>query len=101
MRISDWSSDVCSSDLLLKCVAAKIGDLLPSGALAARFGGDEFACAMLFDPDHPDTVERMAERLVSRLAEPTAVRPDEPPVGTACVSTCRRRWSASHLKTKR
>src|SRR3546814_6801108 len=60
-------------DALLKCCAAKLGDLLPSGALAARFGGDEFACAMLFDPDHPDTVERMAERMVSRLAEPTAV----------------------------
>src|SRR3546814_19669697 len=74
MRISDWSSDVCSSDFaLLKCVAAKIGDLLPSGALAARFGGDEFACAMLFDPDHPDTVQRMAARMVSRLAQPTAV----------------------------
>ncbi|RIA45651.1 diguanylate cyclase/phosphodiesterase [Hephaestia caeni] len=62
-----------AGDALLKCVAAKIGDLLPSGALAARFGGDEFACAMLFDPDHPDTVERMAERMVSRLAEPIAI----------------------------
>src|SRR3546814_10253567 len=62
-----------AGDALLKCVAAKIGDLLPSGALAARFGGDEFACAMLFDPAHPDTVERMAERMVSRLAAPTAV----------------------------
>src|SRR3546814_2875605 len=61
-----------AGDALLKCVAAKIGDLLPSGALAARFGGDEFACATLFDPDHPDTVERMAERMVTRLAEPTA-----------------------------
>ncbi|MCM8730125.1 putative bifunctional diguanylate cyclase/phosphodiesterase [Hephaestia sp. GCM10023244] len=59
-----------TGDALLRCVAACIGDLLPPGALAARFGGDEFACAMLFDPDHPDTVDRMAERLVSRLAEP-------------------------------
>ncbi|HVI97845.1 MAG TPA: EAL domain-containing protein [Sphingomonas sp.] len=62
-----------AGDALLKCVAATIGEMLPSGALAARFGGDEFACAMLFDPEHPDTVERMAERLVSRLAEPIAV----------------------------
>src|SRR3546814_17720030 len=62
-----------AGDALRKCVAAKIGDLLPSGALAARFGGDEFACAMLFDPDHPDTVQRMAARMVSRLAQPTAV----------------------------
>ncbi len=62
-----------AGDTLLKCVAAMIGDALPSGALAARFGGDEFACAMLFDPEHPDTVERVAERLVSRLAQPVAI----------------------------
>jgi diguanylate cyclase (GGDEF)-like protein len=62
-----------AGDALLKCVAATIGDVLPSGALAARFGGDEFACAMLFDPEHPDTVERVAERLVSRLAQPVTI----------------------------
>ena len=62
-----------AGDALLRCIAAKIGEVLPTGALAARFGGDEFACAMLFDPEHPDTVEKVAERLVSRLSEPFAI----------------------------
>ena len=60
-------------DALLREVAAEIAAAMPSIALTARFGGDEFACAFLFDPDHPDTVERIAERLVSRLAQPFAI----------------------------
>lgn len=60
-------------DALLRQVAAAITDRLPAGALVARFGGDEFACAMPFEPAHPDTVERVAEQLVSRLAQPFGV----------------------------
>src|SRR3546814_17066933 len=47
-----------AGDALLKCVAAKIGDRLPSGALAARYGGDEFACAVMFAADHEATAKR-------------------------------------------
>ncbi|OYW22994.1 MAG: hypothetical protein B7Z43_04965 [Sphingomonas sp. 12-62-6] len=43
---------------------------MPSVSLTARLGGDEFACAFMFDPAHPDTVERIAEKLVSRIAQP-------------------------------
>ncbi|GAA0301339.1 hypothetical protein GCM10009087_08890 [Sphingomonas oligophenolica] len=59
-----------TGDALLREVAVEIAAAMPSIALTARFGGDEFACAFLFDPTHPDTVERIAERLVSRLAQP-------------------------------
>ncbi|TPG43702.1 EAL domain-containing protein [Sphingomonas koreensis] len=59
-----------TGDALLRHVADEIGAAMPSVALVARFGGDEFACAFQFEPDHPDTVERIAERLVSRLAQP-------------------------------
>src|SRR3546814_12424827 len=50
MRISDWSSDVCSSDLMLEhyAVIARWNDL--ADALVARYGG-------------------LAERLVMYLAE--------------------------------
>src|SRR3546814_16542287 len=41
-----------AGDALLKCVDANIGDLLPSGALAARFGGDHLTRALRVDPDH-------------------------------------------------
>jgi len=59
-----------TGDALLMQVADEIAAAMPSVALTARLGGDEFACAFLFDADHPDTVERIAERLVSRLAQP-------------------------------
>jgi diguanylate cyclase (GGDEF)-like protein len=59
-----------TGDTLLQQVALQIAAVMPGGALTARFGGDEFACAFLFDPGHPATVERIAENLVSRLALP-------------------------------
>ena len=57
-------------DGLLRAVAHDIAAAMPPIALTARFGGDEFACAFLFDPDNPETVDRIAERIVSQLAQP-------------------------------
>ena len=57
-------------DALIRAVAGDIAATMPSIALTARLGGDEFACAFLFDPAHPETVDRVAEHLVSRLAQP-------------------------------
>ncbi|WP_404333305.1 putative bifunctional diguanylate cyclase/phosphodiesterase [Sphingomonas sp. MMS12-HWE2-04] len=57
-------------DALLRGVAAEIASMMPPIALTARLGGDEFACAFLFDPAEPVTVERIAEKLVSRMAMP-------------------------------
>src|SRR3546814_1481869 len=34
MRISDWSSDVCSSDLIIRVVAVDIGERIVTGAAA-------------------------------------------------------------------
>ncbi len=59
-----------TGDALLRAVSGAIADTMPGVALTARFGGDEFACAFLFDPAHHSTVERIAERLVSQLAQP-------------------------------
>jgi len=59
-----------TGDALLREVSTKIAEAMPSVALTARFGGDEFACAFLFDAEHPDTVERIAEKLISRMAQP-------------------------------
>lgn len=59
-----------TGDALLKAVAAEIEKAMPPVALTARLGGDEFACAFLFDPTSPETVNRTAERIVSRLAQP-------------------------------
>ncbi|MEG3124642.1 putative bifunctional diguanylate cyclase/phosphodiesterase [Sphingomonas sp. GB1N7] len=62
-----------AGDALLKLVADEIAAAMPSVALTARLGGDEFACTFMFDPEHPDTVERVAERLISRIAQPLHV----------------------------
>lgn len=59
-----------TGDGLLRLISDEIALAMPSVSLMARLGGDEFACAFLFDPAHPDTVERIAERLVSRVAQP-------------------------------
>src|SRR3546814_19485683 len=70
MRISDWISDVCSSDLF-----------------AGGYGGgpvglpvDEAAFAAWAPSHFPSSEERR--------------------VGTECVSTCRYRWSPYHKKKK-
>jgi diguanylate cyclase (GGDEF)-like protein len=57
-------------DTLLKTVAAEIAGLMPPNSIAARLGGDEFACAFIFDTANPDIVERVAEAIVARLAQP-------------------------------
>ena len=67
--VNDMHGHACG-DALLQAVAVQIADSMPGVALTARFGGDEFACAFLFDEAHPATVERIAEKLVSRLAQP-------------------------------
>lgn len=59
-----------AGDALLQAVAQEISAGMPPVALTARIGGDEFACAFLFDPGHPAVVERIAERMVVRLAKP-------------------------------
>src|SRR3546814_10467519 len=86
MRISDWSSDVCSSDL---------AD--PHAVNAAHR-----------PPDREPEVARLevpllevlpgALRLVLGVAGQMhlAVRSEERRVGKECVSTCRSRWSPHH-----
>src|SRR3546814_3201810 len=81
MRISDWSSDVCSSDLLLAAIwialhfATQIVRPIGNLVLAAERvrGGD----------------------LTVRIDEGPE-RSEERRVGKECVSTCRSRWSPYH-----
>jgi diguanylate cyclase (GGDEF)-like protein len=57
-------------DALLIAVAGEISKLLPPNSLAARLGGDEFACAFTIDIGNRDVVDRVAEAIVARLAQP-------------------------------
>src|SRR3546814_10121499 len=80
MRISDWSSDVCSSDLYL---------IVSHNAVTMARMHRLFGVTM---------VERGVSRLVSvNLGGAEALlRSEERRVGKECVSTCRYRWSPSH-----
>src|SRR3546814_6292385 len=67
MRISDWSSDVCSSDL--RGGVRQCGRPLPDELVPGLDGG---------------------------AADERLPRSEERRVGKECVSTCRSRWSPYH-----
>jgi len=71
-------------DVLLKTVAAEITKLLPPSALTARLGGDEFACVFAFDHDYPDVVERVAQAIVSQLAQPIDANGAQVRISVSC-----------------
>src|SRR3546814_1008804 len=83
MRISDWSSDVCSSDLM------HVG--------RARITLDELEL-------RPQQIVEKGRKALRRVGAVAAddelaledVRSEERRVGKECVSTCRSRWSPYH-----
>src|SRR3546814_1163614 len=81
MRISDWSSDVCSSDLVDDAVAAAKA-AFKSWSQTTR---DERLAVLT----------RIVEEYKKRGAD-LAKRSEERRVGKECVSTCRSRWSPYH-----
>src|SRR3546814_4948485 len=95
MRISDWSSDVCSSDLraAFAGVARQFGmggQRRQRRAQFMRRVGDEAAFAVHggFQP-RKQAVDRHDQGLQFGRSE-------ERRVGKECVSTCRSRWSPYH-----
>src|SRR3546814_11066306 len=124
MRISDWSSDVCSSDLVAAVVLA-IAEIVAPGIfliwLAAAAGLTGFL-VWLFGAVQPSIgvqlvvfavlafgsiyLGRMLMRrnpgvsadplLNNRAARLVGERSEERRVGKACVRTCRSRWSPDH-----
>src|SRR3546814_18736522 len=110
MRISDWSSDVCSSDLLGRRPWAAVQRALlpalppegrprPSSDLGRRLGGVHVPA-----PQH-SAAERCRARVAGERtgqrhsrADLRRTRSEERRVGKECVSTCRSRWSPYQLK---
>src|SRR3546814_19095327 len=99
MRISDWSSDVCSSDLLDRQRPVEHAgrvDIVETEILQEYRGVD------------PDDVERQPPRLVGieierrrmeqqlAAAEGPASRSEARRDGKGCVSKGRSRWSTLH-----
>src|SRR3546814_3020951 len=115
MRISDWSSDVCSSDLTLfgKAFDRATGTVnLDRVTAATRQHTAEFAGllrqrleAAKLDPNQPVNLSIGADhRVIVDNSNPQAAdiaklfqdRSEERRVGKECVSTCRSRWSPYH-----
>src|SRR3546814_12327062 len=104
MRISDWSSDVCSSDLHPFDV--------PKRWSMHRFLGYDIGCGKVFSKLldgllvfwlmvllKPVCFMAIYAELALRAAT-HLVRSEERRVGKECVSTCRSRWSPYHYKKK-
>src|SRR3546814_11944185 len=123
MRISDWSSDVCSSDLDARIVDEP-GDLVvrgenigeDSGWRACAFeelGKSERALRNVLGvlqhhdiADHELRADDAGDLIIGKVPgldreqyakrQRQHLRSEERRVGKECVSTCRSRWSPSH-----
>lgn len=62
-----------SGDHLLREVADRMRDVVPPSSIIARLGGDEFGICMVFEPEYPESVDRIAEDLVEALAKPITI----------------------------
>src|SRR3546814_1624267 len=96
MRISDWSSDVCSSDL--KAVGAReLWDKVAHAAWACADPGVQYDTTINDWHTCPAGGRINASNPCSEymFLDDTA-RSEERRVGKECVSTCRSRWSPYH-----
>src|SRR3546814_2742715 len=105
MRISDWSSDVCSSDLsltLVQTAGANRADTDVDTDVVKRIAaGDQDALTKLMRR-YNQRLYRVARSILRNDADAEEAvqeafyRSEERRVGKECVSTCRSRWSPYH-----
>src|SRR3546814_2237270 len=92
MRISDWTSDVCSSDLCVLSFPMGYTVTQHTTTADARLITDKEVANLL-------SVSRSwSWKLVQagKFPAPIKLRSEERRVGKECVSTCRYRWSPYH-----
>src|SRR3546814_12215416 len=97
MRISDWSSDVCSSDLV-----GQVRVDFHAAKMRAPLHGFQVAGAIFISarPQNAVAVILAAVGLCLLIGVGEIglqiLRSEERRVGKECVSTCRSRWSPYH-----
>src|SRR3546814_14979854 len=124
MRISDWNSDVCSSDLhtaiqeQVSGATAEAGRALQSFRMAAdsREIPGRVLEGLVNAGGGPQRMKDAAEMILTLERDPARLnhfvdkaskprfkdkRSEERRVGKECVSTCRSRWSQYHKKKKK
>src|SRR3546814_11839256 len=96
MRISDWSSDVCSSDLLVETARAALHrDDDPRRGAAPRRGHHALAQGLgRYDHRPGAAVREHVQVVLGRI------RSEDRRVVKECVSTWRSRWSPSLYEHK-
>src|SRR3546814_20866238 len=110
MRISDWSSDVCSSDLIKTCTKCKIeipanpawfrADTKNTTGLSSWCGSCENRIYWENRASRLEYTRARYRRMAEEEEETLRNRSEERRVGKECVSTCRSRWSRYHKKKK-
>src|SRR3546814_10993840 len=100
MRISDWSSDVCSSDLT---VGWPLDRSTYGGSFLYHLENNQVAVGFVIGLDYSnphlspfDEMQRFKTHPAIRPVFEGGRRSEERRVGKECVSTCRSRWSPSH-----
>src|SRR3546814_14888858 len=108
MRISDWSSDVCSSDLSTarRGPTHTLGPRCRSPPNRAQQGEGHDMSTRAYEKvltgvdDSPSSRHALAwaadEALLHSAPLHILYRSEERRVGKECVSTCRFRWSPAH-----
>src|SRR3546814_16766007 len=107
MRISDWSSDVCSSDLLIEALEVQKLEF------STVFDGEKDGRMVKIMPVNRITTRADLSELIAGFDykawerqqnenpnRPVEKRSEERRVGKECVSTCRSRWSPYNSKKK-
>jgi diguanylate cyclase (GGDEF)-like protein len=76
-------------DLVLAKVAQRVRALLPSQALIARIGGDEFICAIPHPARASERMEQIAEQIIAAVSAPIEHKGGviEPTISIGMVST--------------
>src|SRR3546814_19907474 len=107
MRISDWSSDVCSSDLAPLAATTELfldanGNPLPreaamSSGIAVGVPGVIAALKLVHEKYGKLPWAELFQPAIALARDSSEARR----VGKECVSTCRSRWSPYHYKKKK
>src|SRR3546814_12113871 len=102
MRISDWSSDVCSSDLLVNAQGEDVvaGIRTPQNLTlrGKQMNNSKLPAMEEVMPEvyqQLDDVRHVLEKHYKDMQDVES-RSEERRVGKECVSTCRSRWSPYH-----
>src|SRR3546814_19630894 len=98
MRISDWSSDVCSSDLRMTSVRNRLERLDAASSEHDRQHYARESDVSVHEVPAAFGAHRMTRYVYGRKLDPIARasgagRSEERRVGEECVRTCRSRWS--------